>query len=67
MGIFTEFLPDAEVQLVGGEPAGRGLVTPDPAATLALLATAAAQAQQGVSKTEVVVGSIQDLSGPLAG
>jgi branched-chain amino acid transport system substrate-binding protein len=37
------------------------------AATLALLATAAAQAQQGVSKTEVVVGSIQDLSGPLAG
>jgi len=29
MGIFTEFLPDAEVQLVGVEPAGRGLDTPD--------------------------------------
>ena len=27
----------------------------------------AAHAQQGVSKTEIVVGSIQDLSGPLAG
>ena len=34
MGIFTEFLPDAEVQLVGVEPAGRGLDTPDHAATM---------------------------------
>jgi branched-chain amino acid transport system substrate-binding protein len=33
---------------------------------LSLVATAA-YAQQGVSKTEIVVGSIQDLSGPLAG
>ncbi len=33
---------------------------------LSLFATAA-YAQQGVSKTEIVVGSIQDLSGPLAG
>ncbi len=39
------------------------------AATTALaLAAGAAQAQQqGVSKNEIVVGSIQDLSGPLAG
>jgi branched-chain amino acid transport system substrate-binding protein len=40
------------------------------AAALALLALAAgvqAPAQQGVSKTEIVLGSIQDLSGPLAG
>ena len=36
MGIFTEFLPDAEVQLVGVEPAGRGLDTPDHAATMTL-------------------------------
>ncbi|MCA0244383.1 MAG: ABC transporter substrate-binding protein [Proteobacteria bacterium] len=36
------------------------------AAVLALGA-GAAQAQQGVSKNEIVVGSIQDLSGPLAG
>jgi branched-chain amino acid transport system substrate-binding protein len=35
-------------------------------ATLALAATTAL-AQQGVSKTEIVVGTIQDLSGPLAG
>ena len=35
-------------------------------AALAMLA-GAAQAQQGVSKTEIVVGSIQDLSGPIAG
>jgi branched-chain amino acid transport system substrate-binding protein len=35
---------------------------------LALAATAAsAAAQQGVSKTEITIGSIQDLSGPLAG
>ena len=35
MGIFTEFLPDDAVQLVGVEPAGRGLDTPDHAATMA--------------------------------
>ena len=36
--------------------------------TIAALACAGAQAQtQGVSKTEIVVGSIQDLSGPIAG
>ena len=35
-------------------------------ATLTLAATATF-AQQGVSKTEIVIGSIQDLSGPLAG
>jgi branched-chain amino acid transport system substrate-binding protein len=35
-------------------------------ATLALVATAAG-AQQGVSKDEITLGSIQDLSGPLAG
>jgi branched-chain amino acid transport system substrate-binding protein len=35
-------------------------------AALALLATTAF-AQQGVSKTEIALGSIQDLSGPLAG
>ena len=34
IGIFTEFLPDEEVRLVGVEPAGRGLDTPDHAATL---------------------------------
>ncbi len=37
------------------------------AATLALLAGPAAAEQQGVSKNEIVVGSIQDLSGPIAG
>ena len=36
MGIFTEFLPDAGGQLVGVEPAGRGLDTPDHAATMTL-------------------------------
>ena len=36
MGIFTEFLPDAGVELVGVEPAGRGLDTPDHAATMTL-------------------------------
>ena len=36
MGIFTEFRPDADVQLVGVEPAGRGLDTPDHAATMTL-------------------------------
>jgi len=36
--------------------------------TLAALAfSGAALAQQGVSKTEITVGTIQDLSGPLAG
>ncbi|MBL8351014.1 MAG: ABC transporter substrate-binding protein [Burkholderiaceae bacterium] len=36
-------------------------------ATLALLGSGAAQAQsQGVSKTEVTIGTIQDLSGPIA-
>ena len=33
----------------------------------AVSAAALAAEQQGVSKTEIVVGSIQDLSGPLAG
>jgi branched-chain amino acid transport system substrate-binding protein len=37
------------------------------AATLVLAAGAALAQQQGVSKNEIVVGSIQDLSGPLAG
>ena len=37
------------------------------AAFAALAVPAGAAAQQGVSKTEIVVGSIQDLSGPLAG
>jgi branched-chain amino acid transport system substrate-binding protein len=37
------------------------------AAALALGLAAAAHAQQGVSKTEITVGTIQDLSGPLAG
>ena len=34
MGIFTAFLPDKKVQLIGVEPAGRGLDTKDHAATL---------------------------------
>jgi len=34
MGIFTAFLDDGDVQLVGVEPAGRGLDTPDHAATM---------------------------------
>lgn len=34
MGIFTAFLDDDEVDLIGVEPAGRGLDTPDHAATL---------------------------------
>ena len=37
------------------------------AATAACGLMAAAHAQQGVSKTEITVGTIQDLSGPLAG
>ncbi len=36
IGIFTEFLPDESVRLVGVEPAGKGLDTPDNAATLSL-------------------------------
>ena len=36
-------------------------------ATLALTATLAQAQQQGVSKDEIVLGTIQDLSGPLAG
>ena len=35
-------------------------------AALALVGTANAQAPQGVSKTEIVIGTIQDLSGPIA-
>jgi hypothetical protein len=34
---------------------------------LALLAAGPAQAQQGVSRNEIVLGTIQDLSGPIAG
>ena len=36
IGLFTAFLDDEEVRLVGVEPAGRGLDTPDHAATLTL-------------------------------
>jgi tryptophan synthase beta chain len=36
IGLFTAFLDDEEVQIVGVEPAGRGLDTPDHAATLTL-------------------------------
>ena len=36
-------------------------------ACVAIMAAGAAQAQQGVSKTEITIGSIQDLSGPIAG
>jgi len=36
IGLFTEFLPDDEVELIGVEPAGKGLDTPDNAATLTL-------------------------------
>jgi len=34
MGMFTAFLDDADVELVGVEPAGKGLDTPDHAATM---------------------------------
>ncbi len=34
MGIFSEFIPDAQVKLVGVEPAGRGLHTGEHGATL---------------------------------
>jgi branched-chain amino acid transport system substrate-binding protein len=37
------------------------------AAAMALTASAAMAQTQGVSKTEIVIGSIQDLSGPIAG
>ncbi len=36
IGLFTEFLPDKDVRLIGVEPAGKGLDTPDHAATLTL-------------------------------
>ena len=36
-------------------------------AALALATTMASAQQQGVSKTEILIGTIQDLSGPLAG
>lgn len=36
IGMFTEFLPDEGVKLVGVEPAGKGLDTPDHAATMTL-------------------------------
>jgi tryptophan synthase beta chain len=36
IGLFTEFLPDDDVELIGVEPAGKGLDTPDNAATLTL-------------------------------
>lgn len=36
MGLFTEFLADEAVRLIGVEPAGKGLDTPDNAATLTL-------------------------------
>ena len=34
IGLFTEFLPDEDVRIIGVEPAGKGLDTPDHAATL---------------------------------
>lgn len=34
IGLFSEFLPDEAVRIIGVEPAGRGLDTPDHAATL---------------------------------
>ena len=43
------------------------LLTQATVATLALTATLASAQQQGVSKDEIVIGSIQDLSGPIAG
>ena len=36
MGLFTAFLDDEDVRIVGVEPAGKGLDTPDHAATMAL-------------------------------
>ena len=43
------------------------LTTLAAAALLALGATTAAAQSQGVSKNEILIGSIQDLSGPIAG
>ena len=34
IGLFTEFLPDEDVRIIGVEPAGKGLDTPDHATTL---------------------------------
>lgn len=36
MGLFTAFLEDEDVRMIGVEPAGKGLDTPDHAATLSL-------------------------------
>ena len=36
-------------------------------ASLSLLASIAGAQQQGISKNEILIGTIQDLSGPLAG
>ncbi len=36
IGLFTEFLQDESVEMIGVEPAGKGLDTPDNAATLTL-------------------------------
>lgn len=36
IGLFTEFLPDESVEIIGVEPAGKGLDTPDHAASLTL-------------------------------
>ena len=36
IGLFTEFLADESVEMIGVEPAGKGLDTPDNAATLTL-------------------------------
>ncbi|MCW9014007.1 MAG: tryptophan synthase subunit beta [Gammaproteobacteria bacterium] len=36
IGLFTPFIPDESVELIGVEPAGKGLDTPDNAATLTL-------------------------------
>ncbi|MEE9328089.1 MAG: tryptophan synthase subunit beta [Cocleimonas sp.] len=36
IGLFTEFLEDESVEMIGVEPAGKGLNTPDNAATLTL-------------------------------
>jgi branched-chain amino acid transport system substrate-binding protein len=43
------------------------LLTQATVAAMALTATLASAQQQGVSKDEVVIGTIQDLSGPIAG
>ena len=36
IGLFTAFLDDEDVKMIGVEPAGKGLDTPDHAATLTL-------------------------------